>query len=525
MTIKSATPYLLIFFAIAIILLSISTNAQIIPGWTEQVPLMDPPLQGIVATNFDTLYDSRGNVHLFWEDLIDQEIYYMKTAYGKVLVPATRVTNAPGISRRPTAVADQQGNIHLAWEDVRDGNAQIYYTKLDNDGRRLTQDIRLTPLNTGRAYYPSIGTDINGDVYVVWLDVRDGSYRVYYTKLDNNGNTLIDDLPIALAGFGSTPRISVDGDGTTHIVWAYNQGFTYYVKHAKVARNGVTVRTIVTSSERVLSPVGLARDAMGNLHLAWAADVGSLQSIEIFYVKLDNNGERLTPDIMVTRNPTFASQRPDITVDRWEKVHIAWLDDRVARLSNPEVFYTKLDNSGNTLVDDLRISYMDSSSNAPQIIIDNNGDAVIIWPDIVVTGREHVLPFLRKSYSQLTLRGEPSPGSAVNIDLVNALNPNAPYYAILAFNERPGIPLGDGRTLALSPDALFMLSLTNPQLFGNNLQGALDNNGRATAQLRIPQDIQRPFVMYLAFVIINPIFPYPLSIASTSYPLQVFVPP
>ena len=55
-----------------------------------------------------------------------------------------RLTDALGESSESSIAVDSAGNIHIAWHDDRDGNYEIYYTKLDNAGNTLVDDTRLT---------------------------------------------------------------------------------------------------------------------------------------------------------------------------------------------------------------------------------------------------------------------------------------------------------------------------------------------------------------------------------------------
>src|SRR3990167_1616401 len=65
------------------------------------------------------------------------------------------ITSDPSFSSFLKLTLDVQENVHLAWQDNRDGNAEIYYKKLNNTGSSLTLDIRLTS-DQAVSFYPSV---------------------------------------------------------------------------------------------------------------------------------------------------------------------------------------------------------------------------------------------------------------------------------------------------------------------------------------------------------------------------------
>ena len=236
-----------------------------------------------------------------------------------------RLTTASAFSDFPEIAVDTNNNVHITWEDKRDGNYEIYYTKLDNNGNTLVDDTRLTT-DSSYSRDPTIAVDTNNNVHITWNDNRDGNYEIYYTKLDNNGNTLVDDTRLTTASsFSEWPAIAVDTNNNVHITWDDK------------------------------------RD--GN----W----------EIYYTKLDNNGNTLVDDTRLTTDYEY-SWYPAIAVDTNNNVHITWHDERDVY---GEIYYTKLDNNGNTLVDDTRLTTNDASSWDPTIAVDTNNYVHITWYD------------------------------------------------------------------------------------------------------------------------------------------------
>jgi hypothetical protein len=105
------------------------------------------------------------------------EIYYRRsTDRGDDWEPTIRLTNAPGLSHRPS-VAVAGDDVHVVWWDDRDGNSEVYYKHSADGGLKWSDDMRLTTAD-GDSQFPAVAVSRNF-VHVVWLDSRDGTPQIY----------------------------------------------------------------------------------------------------------------------------------------------------------------------------------------------------------------------------------------------------------------------------------------------------------------------------------------------------------
>jgi hypothetical protein len=90
----------------------------------------------------------------------------------------------------------------------------------------------------------------------------------------------------------------------------------------------------------------------------------------------------------------------------------------------------------------------------------------------------------------LTQQGPASIGFSFGLSLSSSTAPNAPYAIALALGSSPGIPLLDGRSIPLRPDALFWLSLAPGSNNFVHMTGTLDGQGNAPiwAVLLVPNN-------------------------------------
>jgi len=91
--------------------------------------------------------------------------------------PAQRLTHAPGISHRPSVVADGD-HVAVLWFDERDGNLEIYAKESTDGGRTWGADQRLTAA-PGDSRHVSVAL-AGGELYAVWYDERDGNPEIYF---------------------------------------------------------------------------------------------------------------------------------------------------------------------------------------------------------------------------------------------------------------------------------------------------------------------------------------------------------
>ena len=358
--------------------------------WSDDIRITTDPE---ASTNPVIVIDSNNNSHISWQANRDgsSEIYYAKLNYSaNIQINEKRLTNDSERSSDPVIALDSDSNVHIAWIDTKGGGFlgyKIYYTKLDNNGDTLVDDKQLTHHLEG-ALAPTIAVDANNTVHITWSDYRGGNPEIYYTKLDNNGDPLIDDKKLTYAPDRSyKPAIAVDLDNNVHISWydgtvaiykgIYMMGI-YEIYYTKLDNNGSTLVDIrrVTPYDLVRScrPT-IATDSNNNVHIAWDDERDG--NWEIYYTKLADNGNTLIDDMRIT-NFSGDSKLPKIAIDTDNNVHIIWEDNRDG---NTEIYYTKLDKNGDTLINVTGLTVDHVTSDDPAIAIDSNNNVHITWVD------------------------------------------------------------------------------------------------------------------------------------------------
>lgn len=330
--------------------------------------------------------DREGNVHIAWMDSRDSplplmyEIYYKKLDNNGVsLTPEIRITfNSSHDSAYPSLATDYLGNIHVVWHETRNGNWEIYYKKLDNNGTGLTPDTRLT-FHPAVSYFPSLATDLQGNIHVAWEDSRDGynpNPEVYYKKLNNSGSIITPD--IMLTPYGSwDPSIATDRQNNVHVAWRDYRAGNLEIYYKKLNNSGGNLTGDIRVSFNAANSVtpSLATDSTGSVHVVWEDSRDGNR--DVYYKKLNNNGMNLTPEIRLTFNASD-SVAPSIATDIAGNVYVAWTDTRDG---NTEIYYRKLNNTGVSLTNETRLTFNRYFSGYPSIATDPMNNVHVAWRD------------------------------------------------------------------------------------------------------------------------------------------------
>jgi hypothetical protein len=115
----------------------------------------------------------------------NEEIYFQRIASNGTGVGSNvRITTDPFTSDYPSMVwADSVYG--LSWNDDRTGNNEIYFSLLWPTGSKIGGDVRVTSAATDSLFPSLVWT---GSLYgLVWQDSRDGNSEIYFTRISENG--------------------------------------------------------------------------------------------------------------------------------------------------------------------------------------------------------------------------------------------------------------------------------------------------------------------------------------------------
>jgi hypothetical protein len=210
-----------------------------------------------------------------------------------------------GLSRRITYNGSSSNNPSLtwagsefgvSWHDQRDGNYDIYFSRISAGGSEIGDDIRLTT-NASLSEYSSL-VWTGSEFGVSWHDERDLNNEIYFTRVSAGGTKK-----------GSDIRLTTDADESlrSSLTW--------------------------TGSE---------------FGVSWNDERGG--NIGIYFTRVTAGGTEIGDDIMLTTNGLMY-QGPSLA---WtgSEFGVSWPDDR----GNPDaIYFTRVSVGGTEIGDDIEI--------------------------------------------------------------------------------------------------------------------------------------------------------------------------
>jgi hypothetical protein len=175
--------------------------------------------------------DNNGNVYVAfhaWNFNVDTgDIQFVRsTDGGSTWSSEVTLVGGYGWATSAQITSTNSGDVYLSYSDNKDIGVNQWtdprdiYIKASTDyGATWGTSIRLTSTSAS-SLWPHSAVDSSGDIHMVWMDARDGNWEIYYTKLDSTGSTLVDDTRLTdNQGDSGAVEIAVDSTDTNQVVW------------------------------------------------------------------------------------------------------------------------------------------------------------------------------------------------------------------------------------------------------------------------------------------------------------------
>lgn len=253
---------------------------------------------------------------------------------------------------------------------------------IDFDARDTRIDLPVTSI-PNNATNPSIASDQDGHVYVVWTDNRRGALSIYSNSLLPGQGWLPSATPIT-AGFprpqdappgdATFPKVCADNFGHVYVIWVDDRGVKggtgkrdIYFRYSKDF--GATWYPEFTD-ERIDSDnptLGdsrnpqIACDEKGNVFIAWEDNRNNASVYEVYFRSLQVKFNKPTDFIEYYQTPEvrlntgveagkYSALYPAISTDKNGSVYAAWQDNRNKPEDEifPGIYFNVSRNNGTT---------------------------------------------------------------------------------------------------------------------------------------------------------------------------------
>jgi len=320
----------------------------------------------------DAVADSRGHVHVVWQESAGPLYYTQLDAAGNTVVEDIRLAGDSPALRVPRVAVDAQNNAHLVWLYYGSPNTGSWYAKLDVQGRAV---ISPTRFSSDSCCDLAIATDGYGHPHIL----RSKGGYLQYTILDDRGRPLVADVRMntVMTSPVESAAIAVDRLGSRHILWfAYTSStggdlvYTRLISGGLPSPNQITVTHITNWGSQ--NPV-IQTDSQGAAHVLWQEHFGS-GNYPVYWRRINPDGS-LTPERLITTESGPSAEldyAPHFVIDASDRIHLVMQD------KENHTRYARLDRDGNTLIPFRKVVY--ASNDHPVITVGPGGQAALLYP-------------------------------------------------------------------------------------------------------------------------------------------------
>ncbi len=326
----------------------------IVPHTTEGEQVSDN--YPLATTSDDESYpqialDARGYFHVIYT-IADYESDIYKIAYLKVDPNGTtllgpKILSPPGLERLHSKdiCIDIEGMIHVVFNGISsDGERNVFYTKLDQDGEIVIDAIALASKDVN-SWSPSIDTDRSGNAYIVWSE-HEEPQQILWMKLSSTGTVLITPKLISKESNEleqvALPQIEVSDTGDSYIVWnQMNINYeTWSIYYTSLTPEGPTIQDPVEIISNPIDDnwgVSGALDSNLNLHLTFMYS-DPLSQFSIGYALVDDQGDLQKEERIDDPRPRGEAWHPQISINPSDDIYIAYQRESDEQLGDWNIF-------------------------------------------------------------------------------------------------------------------------------------------------------------------------------------------
>ncbi len=373
--------------------------------WTANgIPICnDPTFQAQVVI----ISDGSGGAIIAWVDfrdivdpnIVDSNIYAQRVnGNGDVLW----ATNGIGVSKAqneqtyPALASDGNGGAYVTWRDNRgssQSNMNIYAQGINSNGILKGSEI-IVCTSVENQINPVITSDGNNGAILVWQDSRNQSNGtngddLYAQRINANGSTqwIADGVPICEAArMQYSLTLETDGSGGALIAWLDERNVSVSSSNIdiyaqRINAGGTVLWTqggigIATTSTIERSP-SITSDKVGGAVIAWQGLYNGSNNIVLQRVNSSGSKLWMTNGVQIGSG---GKELPIVACDN-SGTFLVWKDNR--NLGGDNIYAQRLDENGTEqwTFGGVVVSNANGSQLGHQLLLDNNGGAIIAWTD------------------------------------------------------------------------------------------------------------------------------------------------
>ena len=315
-----------------------------------------------------------------WEDRrngLDADIYGTRVNQaGQVLDPGGIAISTANNTQREPQIASNSTNYLIIWED-NPGN--IYGARVDSSGILLDSLGIAISTGTYDEGVPSVSFD-GMNFLVAWEDIRNGNNDIYGTRVNQSGVVLDPNgIPISTAEFDQRYPVVAFGGTYYLVVWLHHLS-TYYdnVYGARVHQSG----TVLDPNGIIISTIANAQYACSNAfdgtnYLVVWQDDRSGRYFDIYGARITQQGSILDSIPISISIEAYDQKSPSVAYGD-TNYFVVWIDRREGWY---EIYGARISQGGELLdTNGIKISTSTDIQESPSVTFDGT-NYLVVWED------------------------------------------------------------------------------------------------------------------------------------------------
>ena len=271
-------------------------------------------------------------------------------------------------SSYPAIAVDVNSNIDIAWLDSASG---ILFRR-STDGGRTFSTAKAIPGSAGASFQPQMIVDASGSIDIVWTGA--GGTTVLFSR-STDGITFSVSPKLVAQNLGgiliSAPRIGLDSNGGTNIVWG--QTDEYFSRSSDAGVTFSTPAKLSTAAGNI-SASRIAASSTGNLYVVWSDEQNrtTTGNCNEFFTRSLDKGVTFSAPVSVY-NVGCSHDNMQVAVDPFDTILFLWSND----IPFKDVLVSRSVDSGSTFM--TPISLAQGAAVSLQGAIYKNGNIYVVW--------------------------------------------------------------------------------------------------------------------------------------------------
>ncbi len=213
--------------------------------------------------------DGSGNAYGVWDDTrngaTNSDIYFSKRPSGSGIWGANLKVNddtQTALQIAPSIGVTSSGVATSIWIDLRKNKRNLCSSTLPAGGSAWAANLQITGNQTSNKASPDLAVGADGTAYAAWADDRNGNNDIYFSKLTPGGvwsaNVKVSDDPDSARQ--EQPSVAVDAAGNVLVIWVdyrsgdYNSGLAE-VRASRLAAGTSTWSASVAVADATSKPL------------------------------------------------------------------------------------------------------------------------------------------------------------------------------------------------------------------------------------------------------------------------------